>query len=56
MIKEFNDLINELTEEEWENWCLGWFDKQNWVETYKNWEEETQEEEIKNLKMIIQNR
>ena len=56
MNKEFDNLIDTLTEEEWEDWCLSWFDKDFWVEIYKNWEDEIIEEEITNLKEIIKNR
>ncbi|HUS50517.1 MAG TPA: hypothetical protein VMZ91_10155 [Candidatus Paceibacterota bacterium] len=49
-------MVEAITIEEWEDWCLGWFDKTLWVETYKNWEIETKEQEIKNLKKIIKNR
>uniref|UniRef100_A0A6M3LNG5 Uncharacterized protein n=1 Tax=viral metagenome TaxID=1070528 RepID=A0A6M3LNG5_9ZZZZ len=54
--EEFKDLIDELTEKEWEDWCLSWFDKDFFTETYNNWEDETKLEEIENLKEIIKNR
>lgn len=53
---EFNKLIEQLTEKEWENWCLSWFDKQLWVDTYKNWDTEIKRDTIEELKEIIKNR
>ena len=54
--KTFNNLIDELTEKEWEEWCLDWIDKHLWIETYSNWEDDIKEQEIEKLKEIIKNR
>lgn len=53
---EFNELLDELTDKEWENWCLGWFDKEMWVDIYKDWNEDLKQEAIDDFKEIIKNR
>lgn len=54
--ESFNNLIDELTDEEWNNWVMSWFDPELIVETYKNWDTETKKDTIPELKKIIKER
>jgi len=53
---EFNELIEKLTDDEWEEWCLSWFDKQIWVDIYKSWDEDLKRDAIEEFKEIIKKR
>ena len=56
MEETFNDLIGELTDDEFWNYVRSWFDEQFILDTMNNWEDEIKEDELIKLKMIIKNR
>lgn len=56
MEETFNDLIGELTDDEFWNYVRSWFDEQFILDTMNNWEDEVKEDELIKLKMIIKNR
>ncbi len=53
--KEFNSLIENLTDNQFWKWVSGWFSEDFIMDIINNWDIETKEEEIKNLKEIIKN-
>ena len=53
--KEFNSLIENLTDNQFWKWVSGWFSEDFIMDIINNWDIETKEQEIKNLKEIIKN-
>ena len=53
---DFFDLVDSLTDDEWWNWVRGWLSVETIVDIYKNWDEETMDEEKDVLKEIIRGR
>lgn len=54
---EFNDLIGELTNSEFDNYVNSWRnDEQEILDIMNNWEDETKEDAIMELKAIIKAR
>jgi len=53
--EEFNSLIENLTDNQFWKWVSGWFSEDFIMDIINNWDIETKEEEIKNLKEIIKN-
>jgi hypothetical protein len=54
--QKFDNLIDELTDDEWWEYVKGWFDVEYICDIMNNWDEETKEEAIEDLKKIIKNR
>ena len=49
--KEFLNLVNNMTEDEWWNWVREWIPTSIIIEIYENWEIETLDDEIQNIKI-----
>lgn len=54
--KEFNDLIEKLTDEEFWNWVRSWYNEDSVMDIINNWDMEVKAEEIDTLKKIIKER
>ena len=54
--KTFNNLIGELTDDEFWNYVRSWFSDDFILDTMNNWEDEVKAEEIEKIKEIIKNR
>jgi hypothetical protein len=48
--QEFNKLIGELTDEQFNSWVKTWFDEQIIMDIINEWDTDTKKEEIKNIK------
>lgn len=55
MKRELNELIDDMTEEQFNNWVMGWISIEFVMDIINNWEEETQDYEIGKLKMEKKN-
>lgn len=53
---DFNNLIGELTEEEYKNYVASWFDDQLIINIMNDWDKEVKTDAIKELKEIIAKR
>ena len=53
---DFNNLIGELTEEEYKNYIASWFDDQIVVDIMNDWDEDVKGDAIKEIKEIIAKR
>jgi len=51
--QEFRDLIDNISDEDYNKWVMGWIDHEFIEDIYKNWDIETKKEEIRVLKDII---
>jgi len=50
---EFNNLIGELSDEQFWVYIKTWFDEQIILDIMNEWNDDIKEEEIKNLKKIL---
>ena len=50
--KEFFELIENLTDEEYQKWVFSWIDYDFINDIYKNWDLDVMENEIENLKQL----
>jgi hypothetical protein len=55
-MSEFNDLLEQLTDEEFWEWVSGWYDEQHILDTINDWEDNLKKEAIKEFKEIIAQR
>ena len=51
--KEFNELIEKLNDNQFWDYIKSWKDEQDLCDTMANWDTDTKEEEIKKLKVIL---
>ena len=51
--KQFNEIIGNLTDKQFDKWIKTWFDEQNYMDIINDWEIETKQEELKNLKKMF---
>ena len=50
---EFNNLIGELTDEQFRDWIFSWIDEDFFINIINDWEDDIKKEEIENLKKIL---
>ena len=50
---QFNNLIGEVTDNQFWEWVKSWFDEQFIIDIINEWDIETKEQEIKNIKKIM---
>ena len=50
--KEFFELIENLTDEEYQKWVFSWIDYDVINDIYQNWDLDVMENEIENLKQL----
>ena len=49
---EFNELVENLTNEEYDKWVMSWLDSEYISDIYKNWDLDVMKNEIDNLKEL----
>ena len=54
--KEFNRLVEELTDREFWEYVGSWYDGLMIIDVMKSWDMETKVNEIENMKEVIKNR
>ncbi len=52
----FNELVMQLTDDEWWTWVRNWLDGEIIVDIYNDWGTENKEEAIETFRKIIKNR
>lgn len=50
--EEFNELVDSLSDKQFNDWVMSWFDIEYITDIYMDWDIETKKEEIKKLKEI----
>jgi len=55
-VPDFDDYLDELTDEEYKNWVFEWLDLDFIGDIISNWSEEIKKDEEKELKKIIKGR
>jgi len=53
---EFNNIIGELTDEEFKDYVWSWLDEQHYLDIMNNWDDDVKQDAIKELKGIISKR
>ena len=54
--KDFNTLVNSLTNPQFWCWVSGWIDIDMIRDTYNNWDDDEKKEEIKNIKLLLKDK
>jgi hypothetical protein len=54
--EKLNDLIGELTDQEFKDYCLSWYDEQNFLDIINEWDEDVKKDAVKEIKAIIKKR
>ena len=52
----FDELLNDLTDDELKDWVWGWLSSDTYMEIVRNWDSDTKADTIPELKKIIEKR
>ena len=50
---DFNNLLGELSDEQFWEWASSWYDEQVILDATKDWDNDIMKEEIENIKNIL---